>query len=100
VVEFISYWYYHIPNYMLAVIQYSLIGRVLLGVMLPWSRGTYISRAFEKVSDLIVVPTRFITPSAAAPPVVIGFAFLWILLIRVVFFVEMTRFGLTPPVTP
>ena len=30
---FLTYWYYHLPNFVLAALMYTLLGRVLLGAV-------------------------------------------------------------------
>jgi hypothetical protein len=94
--SFFQHWYYHVPNYVLAVIMYACLGRFLLGLFVPATWDNYIWRGFVWTSDLAVRPVSAITPAAVPPPVVILFAVLWLLAIRVLLFFEMARWGLAP----
>ncbi|TIV11798.1 MAG: YggT family protein, partial [Mesorhizobium sp.] len=45
--DFWSYWYFHIPNFILAAVMYTLMGRLLLGLFVPESWDNYIWRFFK-----------------------------------------------------
>lgn len=94
--SFFQHWYYHVPNYVLAVIMYACLGRLLLGLFVPAKWDNYIWRGFVWTSDLAVRPVSAITPAAVPAPVVVLFAVLWLLAIRVLLFFEMARWGLAP----
>lgn len=94
--SFFQHWYYHVPNYVLAVIMYACLGRFLLGLFVPATWDNYIWRGFVWTSDLAVRPVSAITPSAVPAPLVILFTVLWLLAIRILLFFEMARWGLAP----
>jgi uncharacterized protein YggT (Ycf19 family) len=96
--SFFQYWYYHLPNYALALMMYACIGRFVLGLFVPPNWQNYIWRGFVWVSDPAVRSVRAITPHAVPLPVVVFFAILWLLALRVLFFFEMARWGLAPRV--
>ena len=91
-----SYWYFHLPNYALSVIFYTLWGRFLLGAFLRPDTKNYIYRWFRRLTDWLMRPVQYITPSIvpalAIPPV----AAFWVAMARVAFFMIMYNFGLTP----
>ena len=93
-----AYWYYHIPNYVLAAAMYTLLGRFGLSFFVPPDWENYIWRGFLKMTDPIVAAVRFITPLAVPELLLLPIGWLWLLMIRVVFTLVMTIAGLTPPV--
>jgi uncharacterized protein YggT (Ycf19 family) len=93
---FWSYWYFHIPNFVLAAVMYTLIGRLLLGFFVPENWDNYIWRAFRAITDPAVRVVRYITPDAIAHPGVLAFAVLWVLVLRVVLYVGLSNLGLMP----
>lgn len=91
-----SYWYFHLPNYALSVVFYTMFGRFALGLFLPPDSPNYIYRWFRRLTEWFVRPVAFITPSdmpAGVLPLVAAF---WIAVVRVLFFVLMFSAGLTP----
>ena len=96
--DFWSYWYFHIPNFVLAAVMYTLIGRLLLGLFVAEDWDNYIWRAFKRVTDPTVGAVRAITPAALPHQVVLVFAVLWLMAIRVAFIIVLLRLGLAPVV--
>ncbi len=97
-IELLSFWYFHLPNYVLAALMYTLLGRFILGMIAPAGWNNYIMRAFVTVTEPVVALVRFITPHAIALPLVLVFGALWLMLLRVALFVGMVRYGLGPSV--
>ena len=60
----LQYWYFHLPNFVLAAVMYTLIGRLLLSFFVPVNWQNYIWRAFVRITDPIVGIVRLITPAA------------------------------------
>jgi YggT family protein len=79
----LTYWYYHLPNFVLAALMYTLLGRVLLGLMVDHDSPNYIWRFFCRVTDPIVAMVAVITPKAAAPVIVWLFGAVWLFWLRV-----------------
>lgn len=96
--SFFVYWYYHIPNYVLAVLMYAAIGRFALSLFVPENWSNYIWRGFVAVSDPAVKVARVITPDAVPAPLLLIFTILWLIALRILFFFEMARWGLAPRV--
>ncbi len=94
--NFWSYWYFHIPNFVLAAIMYTLIGRLVLGFFVPENWDNYIWRFFRLITDPFVKVVRFVTPQVLSHTVVIVFAVLWTMAIRLVFLVALLNLGLAP----
>ncbi len=93
---FWSYWYFHIPNFVLAAVMYTLLGRLALGLVAPEDWDNYIWRAFKRITDPILRLVRLITPSVLGDPVVMVFSVVWIMLVRIIFLVALMNAGLAP----
>jgi len=76
----LALWYYHLPNFVLAALMYTLLGRALLGG--PDSQN-YIWRFFCRLTDPVVALVALATPRAAAPVVVWLFRVVWLFWLRV-----------------
>lgn len=87
--EFIANWHFHLPNYLLAAVMYSLLGRFILSLFLQPDSKNYIFRAFVRITDPILIPVRFITPAVVPYMLVLVFAVLWTLVLRYVLFVAV-----------
>src|SRR5690606_7534598 len=59
---FWQYWYFHLPNFALAVLAYTLLGRFALSFFLPPDSTNYIWRWFCRLTDWVLVGVRAITP--------------------------------------
>ena len=93
---FLTHWYFHLPNFILAALMYTLLGRVLLGIILPHDSANYIWRFFCRVTDPVVGAVATVTPKAAPPVIVWLFGIVWIFWIRLILFVAFNLAGLTP----
>lgn len=79
----ITFWYYHLPNFVLAVLMYTMLARALLGLMVQPDSPNYIWRFFCSVTDPVVAVIALVTPKATAPVVVWLFGFVWLFWLRV-----------------
>ena len=96
---FWSYWYFHIPNFILAAIMYTMIGRLLLGFFVDENWTNFIWRGFKRITDPTVRLVRAVTPAALPHPVVLAFAALWLMTIRIAYLIVLLRSGLAPVVS-
>ena len=94
----IEYWYFHIPNYALAILMYTLLGRLILSFIFPPEAPNYIWRAFVGLTEPILKIVRWVTPQAVPPPALIFFAFIWTAAARHALSVVLTVNDLMPPV--
>ena len=60
--SFATYWYFHLPNFILAALMYTLLGRVLLGLMVDADSPNYIWRFFCRITDPVVAVVATVTP--------------------------------------
>jgi hypothetical protein len=92
----ITYWYFHLPNFLLAALMYTLLGRVLLGLIIDPQSQNYIWRFFCRVTDPFIGVVALLTPKAAAPVVIWLFAFVWLFWIRVGLYALFAVSGASP----
>jgi hypothetical protein len=79
----ITYWYFHLPNFVLAVVMYTLLARVLLGLFVDADSPNYIWRFFCRLTDPMVAAIALVTPKATAPVVIWLFGVVWLFWLRV-----------------
>ena len=79
----LSYWLFNVPNFVLAALMYTLLGRVLLGLIVQPESSNYIWRFFCRLTDPVVAAVSLVTPKAAAPVVVWLLGFVWLFWLRV-----------------
>lgn len=94
--DFWSYWYFHIPNFVLAAVAYTLMGRLVLGLFVPENWDNYIWRGFKAITDPFVRIVRVVTPAILTHPVVMIFGVLWLMALRVGYLALLVRLGLAP----
>jgi uncharacterized protein YggT (Ycf19 family) len=92
----LTYWYYHLPNFVLAALMYTLLGRVLLSLFVEPDSTNYIWRFFCRVTDPFVGAITLVTPKAAAPVVVWLFGFVWLFWLRVLLLYVFALAGASP----
>jgi hypothetical protein len=79
----LTHWYFHLPNFILAALMYTLLGRALLGLMVQPDSQNYIWKAFCRLTDPVVAAVTLVTPKATAPVVIWLFGFVWMFWLRV-----------------
>jgi YggT family protein len=89
-------WYFTLPNFVLAALMYTLLGRVLLGLIIAPDSSNYIWRFFCRFTDPVVAAVAFVSPRAAAPVVVWLFGFVWLFWLRVLLLQAFLYFGGMP----
>lgn len=89
-------WYFHLPNYILAIMMYSALGRLALMPFLRPGTSNYIFRAFVWLSGPAVALASLITPRALPFMVVVIFAALWCYVLRVALLLGLTLAGMAP----
>lgn len=79
----LTFWYYHLPNFILAALTYTLLGRALLGLIVAPDSPNYIWRFFCRITDPVIALIGPVTPKATAPVVVWLFGVVWLFWLRV-----------------
>ncbi len=78
-----DFWYFHVPNFALAALMYTLLGRVLLGLIVDPDSSNYIWRFFCRFTDPVIAIVARFTPRAVPPVVIWLFGFVWLFWLRV-----------------
>lgn len=94
----IAYWYFHLPNFVLAVLMYTVLARAVLGLFVAPDSQNYIWRFFCRITDPFVRLVAAVTPKACPPVIVWLFAVVWLFWLRLIFFIVFNIFGLSPPI--
>lgn len=87
---------YQVPDYLLAILMYTLLGRALLGLMVEPDSPNYIWRFFCRITDPVVSVLAVVTPKGTAPVVLWLFGVVWLFWLRVLLLLAMAWIGLTP----
>jgi hypothetical protein len=90
------YWYFHLPNFVLAALMYTLVGRAILGLIVQPDASNYIWRFFCRVTDPVVAVVAVVTPKAAAPVIVWLFGVVWLFWLRVLLLNVFLILGVVP----
>lgn len=93
-----SYWYVVLPNFVLAVLMYTMLARVLLGLMVSPDSTNFIWRFFCRITDPFARLVAAVTPKACPPVMIWLFAFVWLFWLRLVLFIVFNLFGLAPTI--
>jgi hypothetical protein len=93
-----SFLYFHLPNYAFSVLFWTLIGRFMFAIFLPHDSPNYIYRWFRRLTDWLMRPVAYITPSIVPALALAPIAAFWVAMARLVFFMAMHAAGLTPRV--
>jgi YGGT family len=93
----LTYWYFHLPNFILAALMYTLLGRALLGLIVQPDSSNYIWRFFCRITDPIIAVFALATPKATAPVVLWLFGFVWLFWLRVLLLYAFLLMGALPP---
>ena len=91
-----TYWYYHLPNFVLAALMYTMLGRFLLGLMVDADSPNYIWRFFCRFTDPVIGVIAIVTPKVTAPAVLWLFGFVWMFWLRVVLHYTLLVLDLAP----
>jgi YggT family protein len=91
-----SHWYYLLPDYVLAVLMYTMIGRVLLSLVIDEDSKNYVWRFFCRITDPVVAVVRVLTPKAAPAIIVWLFAVVWLFWLRFGLNAAAKVFGVIP----
>lgn len=96
--HFFQHWHFYLPNVILTAVIYTGIVRLVLSFFAPPNVTNAIWRAVIKITEPAMTVVRFITPADVPATIVLMFCILWLMLLRVVFFLTMGAWGLLPPV--
>ena len=95
----VTYWYFHLPNFILAALMYTVLGRALLGLMVDADSPNYIWRFFCRITDPAIAVFAAITPRATAPVVLWLFGVVWLFWLRVLLLYVFLLLGAVPRIS-
>ncbi|MEZ5775517.1 MAG: YggT family protein [Hyphomicrobiaceae bacterium] len=90
---------FQVPNLVLAALMYTLLGRYVLSLFFPPDSDKVIWRAFRGLTDWVVRLVGRITPKLIPVNLLVLFAAVWLLMLRVALFLGFGLLGLLPKVT-
>ncbi len=96
--DFWQYWYFHVPNFVLAALVYTLLGRFILSFFLPPDSSNYIWRWFCRLTDWTLGAAAAITPRYVVFLFLPLIAACWLSALRVAFLLVMARFDWLPSI--
>lgn len=88
-----SAWYFQLPNFLLAALMYTLLGRALLGLIVDPNSSNYIWRFFCRITDPFIAVISYVTPKATAPVVLWLFGVVWLFWLRIGLLYVFLLFG-------
>lgn len=89
-------WYFHIPNYILALATYLMLGRLALTPFVDPRSQNYIWRSFVRFTDPVLAAVGLVTPASVPPIVRLIFAVLWLFLLRLALFALIAQSAAAP----
>jgi uncharacterized protein YggT (Ycf19 family) len=93
---FDSYWFYTIPNFILAAAMYTIMGRYLLSLVFKPDSDMVIWKVFTQLTDPVLRFVRGLTPLVVPNGLVMVFSIFWIILLRIALLVAAVIFGFAP----
>jgi len=91
--NFLTYWYYHIADLVLAALIYLLLARLLVALIWGADSDKLMVRVLERVTDPVLESVAAITPRAVPRGLVIAFAVVWLVVARLALFIAVTARG-------
>jgi len=91
-----AHWYFHLPNFILAAAIYTLIGRYLLSLFFGADSDRVVMRVFRNVTDPILKVVALVTPKIVPRGLILIFAIVWLLALRMILFITFAIAGLRP----
>lgn len=92
--SFATYWWYHIPNLLLAALIYTVLGRYLLEILFAKKQDAVILKVFRSITDPVVRLVRAITPHVVPTGLVVVFTIFWLVAARLFWFLTAVSYGM------
>mgnify|MGYP001243218405 CR=1 FL=1 len=94
--SFLTHWYFHLPNLVLAALTYTLIGRYLLELFFAKRQEATILVVFRQITDPVFDTVRAITPKVVPNGLVVVLAVVWLTALRLFLYVTIIASGVKP----
>jgi uncharacterized protein YggT (Ycf19 family) len=95
-IEVSGHWLFHGPNMLLAALLYTLLGRYILGLFFRQNSDLVIWRVFRQVTDPVLHAARAVTPAIVPDAAVMLFAAVWLIALRMAWFLAAAMYGFLP----
>lgn len=92
--SFTTYWWFHIPNLLMAAMIYTLIGRYILEMLFTKKQDAVILKVFRTITDPVVKVVRVITPAIVPSGLVVVAAMFWLIAARMFWFLTAVTYGM------
>ena len=92
--SFIQNWWFHIPNLLMSALIYTLIGRYILDLVFGSDSKAVILHVFRCVTDPVLKLVRFVTPAVVPNGLVMVFAIIWLMGLRMFWFLTAVAAGM------
>lgn len=92
--NFMAYWWFHVPNLVLAALVYTVVARYVLELLFSHRPDVVIVKVFQTLTDPFVKTVRFITPAIVPNGLVIVFTVVWLMALRVFWFLTAVAVGM------
>ncbi|MCZ8259656.1 MAG: hypothetical protein O9333_05955 [Beijerinckiaceae bacterium] len=92
----ISFFTFTAPNYILAALTYTMLGRFVLSFLFANRPDVVIYRVFVQITDPVVKAVQFVTPALVAPPLVLVLSLFWLTAARIALFLVNRLLGIGP----
>ena len=92
--SFLQYWWFHLPNLLMAAMIYTLVGRYVLELIFAKKPDAVMLKVFRSVTDPVVNLVRLITPAIVPNGVLVVFAILWLFALRMFCFLNAVALGM------
>lgn len=98
--SFWTYWYFHVPNLILAALIYTIVGYYALAVLFGYfgRKDAVILKVFESVSRPVLATVRFFTPAVVPNGLVAIFAVGWLMALRMFWLLTCVAAGMRPQI--
>lgn len=96
--SFFAHWYFHLPNLLMAAAIYTLLGRAILAMLFGIDSDRAVMRVFANITNPILAVVGVVTPRVVPRGLLVAFAVIWLLALRMALFVTLVAFGMRPSV--
>jgi hypothetical protein len=90
------YWYFHLPNLILATLMYTALGRFALSFFFDPESRNYIWRFFVLLTDPVIKLVGYVTPRAVPATFLLLFCVVWLFAARVLLLALVASYGMAP----
>ena len=91
---FTTHWWFHGPNLVLAALIYTVVARYVLELLFSNRPDVVIVRVFQTLTDPFVKAVRYITPAIVPNGLVIVFTVVWLMALRLFWFLSAVALGM------